>query len=124
MANKRGLLIVLSSPSGGGKTSIYKEILKRNPDYCYSVSATTRPKRENETDGVSYHFLDKEQFRKEIDDNLFMILIFTGGYAHEAILGQAVTIGGPCDNHRKCQYDANGRHDKKCLKNLPSSTSQ
>ncbi len=63
----RGLLIVLSSPSGGGKTSVYEELLKRFPQFKYSVSATTRPKRANEIDGESYHFLDREEFIRKRD---------------------------------------------------------
>ncbi|MCP4632683.1 MAG: guanylate kinase [candidate division Zixibacteria bacterium] len=69
--NKRGLLIVLSSPSGGGKTTVYKELLKNHQEYFYSVSATTRPKRTGESDGKSYHFLDRKMFQQQIDEGLF-----------------------------------------------------
>ena len=61
-------LIVISAPSGCGKTTIAREILKRRPDIEFSVSATTRPKRSNEIDGVDYFFLTKEEFRKNIED--------------------------------------------------------
>ena len=50
-------LLVLSSPSGGGKTSIAKSLLRARDDLAYSVSATTRPRREGERDGEDYHFL-------------------------------------------------------------------
>ena len=61
-------LIVISAPSGCGKTTIAREILKRYPDIAFSVSATTRPKRSNEVDGVDYFFLTNDQFHKNIDD--------------------------------------------------------
>lgn len=59
---KNGKLIVLSAPSGTGKTSICKELLKRNKDWKFSISATTRPKRENEVDGEDYVFMDVKTF--------------------------------------------------------------
>ena len=63
----KGLLIVVSAPSGCGKGTILAEILKNDNFYC-SVSATTRNPREGEVDGVNYHFLSKEQFEKLIAD--------------------------------------------------------
>ncbi len=68
---RKGLLIILSSPSGGGKTSIYKKILEHNPEFLYSVSATTRPKRVGEIDGKSYHFLSVDEFRRQIEEGKF-----------------------------------------------------
>ena len=56
------LLLVLSSPSGGGKTSIAKSLLQGRDDLGYSVSATTRPIRPGERDGVDYHFLSRAEF--------------------------------------------------------------
>lgn len=54
--------IILSAPSGGGKTTIAKRLLKERSDLGYSVSCTTRPRRPNERDGIDYHFLTREQF--------------------------------------------------------------
>ena len=59
---KKGKLIILSAPSGAGKTSICKKLLKNNPDWLFSVSATTREKRRNEKDGKDYIFMKKEKF--------------------------------------------------------------
>jgi guanylate kinase len=63
---RRGKLVVISAPSGAGKTSIAQAILARNPGLRFSVSATTRPMRSNETDGTDYYFLTKEEFQRRI----------------------------------------------------------
>jgi guanylate kinase len=67
-----GDLFVLSSPSGGGKTTVLGAALKRDPDLRYSVSATTRPPRPGETDGVDYHFLDPVEFDGRIRSGGFL----------------------------------------------------
>jgi guanylate kinase len=59
---RRGLLFILSSPSGAGKTTITKELIKRNADLKNSISVTTRPPRPGEIDGKDYHFISKEKF--------------------------------------------------------------
>lgn len=68
----KGKLLVLSGPSGVGKGTIVKEVLKLRPNACVSVSCTTRSPREGETDGKSYFFLTKNQFKKMIEDNGFL----------------------------------------------------
>ena len=65
-------LLVLSSPSGGGKTSIAKNLLQGRDDLAYSVSATTRARREGERDGVDYHFLTREEFLRRVDAGEFL----------------------------------------------------
>ena len=64
MTLKKYFPIVVSSPSGGGKSCICNEILKRNKNILYSISYTTRPPRENEIDGKDYYFVSKKKFRK------------------------------------------------------------
>ncbi len=59
---RRGLMLVLSSPSGAGKTTISRRLLEGEPDLTMSVSATTRAKRPGERDGVDYHFVDAPSF--------------------------------------------------------------
>jgi guanylate kinase len=65
-------LLVLSSPSGGGKTSIARRLLEDRDDLGYSVSATTRPMRERERDGIDYHFLTHEEFVRRRDAGEFL----------------------------------------------------
>ncbi len=67
MAKKTGLLVVLSSPSGGGKTTIYRKLLQKNPDFLYSVSVTTRAPRHGEKDGIHYTFVNHAKFQRLID---------------------------------------------------------
>lgn len=69
--NQKGLLIIVSGPSGAGKGTICKELLNRDPSIIVSVSATTRQPRKGEVDGVSYHFMDKTEFLDKIDHNGF-----------------------------------------------------
>jgi len=59
-------LFVVSAPSGGGKTTIVRSILQRHPDFEFSVSATTRPKRATEENGKDYFFLTKKEFERRI----------------------------------------------------------
>lgn len=60
--SRRGLMLVLSSPSGAGKTSISREVLERDDRISLSISATTRPRRPGEVDGKDYLFVDKTEF--------------------------------------------------------------
>ena len=76
------MLYVIAAPSGAGKTTIVKEILRTNPELVFSVSATTRYRRENETDGKDYFFFSKEDFRKMIENNKLVEYetLFNGDY--------------------------------------------
>ncbi|MBO4898211.1 MAG: guanylate kinase [Clostridia bacterium] len=64
MTDKKGLLIVVSGPSGVGKGTVLGKVFEKRDDMYYSVSATTREMREGEKDGVNYHFLSEEEFLK------------------------------------------------------------
>jgi len=69
--NKKGKLIVLSGPSGVGKTTICKEIIARRKDTVYSISATSRPKRRGEKNGREYFFLSQKEFKDWIEKDRF-----------------------------------------------------
>jgi guanylate kinase len=64
--------IVLSAPSGAGKTTIARRLVERNTDLVISVSATTRPRRSRETDGVDYFFLTDQEFERNLAAKLFL----------------------------------------------------
>ncbi|WP_238882539.1 guanylate kinase [Clostridium sp. YIM B02551] len=70
--HNRGLLIVISGPSGAGKGTICKALLEKNDDLFISVSATTRNPRAGEIDGVNYYFLDKDSFKEKINSGDFL----------------------------------------------------
>lgn len=76
------MLYVIAAPSGAGKTTIVRELLKRNPGMVFSVSATTRAKRAGEKDGSDYFFVKKEDFLKMIEagDLVEYELLFNGDY--------------------------------------------
>ena len=72
MITRQGLMLVLSSPSGAGKTSIARALLKRDPGITMSVSATTRQRRPGETEGKDYFFVDEHQFKTDVNKGLFL----------------------------------------------------
>lgn len=72
MTVKKGKLIVFSAPSGSGKTTIVRTILKKYKELDFSVSATTRKKRENEIDGIDYFFISESEFKFKIENNEFI----------------------------------------------------
>ena len=72
MSNHKGIIIAVSAPSGTGKTTIVKKILDEYPDLIFSVSATTRQKRDYEVEGVDYFFITEDEFKKKIDNGEFV----------------------------------------------------
>lgn len=81
MTDKRGLLIVVSGPSGTGKGTICKAIVEKRDDVFLSVSATTRQSREGEQNGVHYHFLSKAEFEQNIENGQMLEhAVFCGNY--------------------------------------------
>jgi len=69
MNNRRGLLIILSSPSGAGKSTLSKRLMAWDPSMSFSVSATTRPPRAGEVDGVDYYFKSHQEFADLVDSD-------------------------------------------------------
>ena len=80
--NERGLLVVLSGPSGVGKGTVRKALFElEGHDLVYSISMTTRPPREGEVDGEDYYFVTKEEFERRIRDDQFLEYAeFVGNY--------------------------------------------
>jgi guanylate kinase len=71
MTGARGKLVVISGPSGAGKTSVCRA-LKQHAEVEFSVSATTRERRRGEQDGVDYHFLSRDDFQRRLGENQFL----------------------------------------------------
>lgn len=66
MLKDKGKLIIISGPSGVGKSTVIEKVLENEPNICFSVSATTRNPRPGEKDGVNYFFVDREEFERMI----------------------------------------------------------
>jgi len=79
--SKGGTVLVLSGPSGAGKSSLINKISNDIGDFYFSISTTTRPMREGEIDGVHYHFVSEEEFKKDIEaDNFLEYALVHGNY--------------------------------------------
>lgn len=99
MAMNNGLLVIMSAPSGCGKDTVFKELVKKRDDVVESVSATTRKPREGEIDGVNYFFLTKDKFEKMIKNNGFLEYAnYNGNYYGTPVKGvqKAIEEGKVC----------------------------
>ena len=72
MAKNKGVLIVISGPSGAGKGTICKALLEKHKDIQISVAATTRDPRQGEVHGINYYFLNKDEFLKKVEEDDFL----------------------------------------------------
>lgn len=79
---EKNKIIVITAPSGAGKTSITNHLIKKFPQLAFSVSAATRPPRENEEHGVDYYFMSTEEFNQKILDKAFIEweMVYEGKY--------------------------------------------
>ena len=76
---KKGMMVILSAPSGCGKDTVFREIRKVRSDVCESISATTRAPREGEQNGVNYYFHSKEEFERMIENDEFLEFVSYDG---------------------------------------------
>ncbi len=96
---KKGLLVVLSAPSGCGKDTVFNELKKRRSNIVKSISATTREPREGEVDGVDYYFKTEEEFKRLINSNgLLEYTVYNGCYYGTPVAGvnKAIEDGKIC----------------------------
>ncbi len=68
----QGSILVISGPTASGKSSLLREVLKKEENFYFSISTTSRPKRDYERDGVDYYFVSEEEFQKNIENGLFL----------------------------------------------------
>ena len=87
LASRRGLLIILSSPSGAGKTTLARKLMGWDETLSFSVSATTRPPRPGEEDGVHYHFVSENRFRKMVSNGEMLEHAHVFGHFYGSPLG-------------------------------------
>jgi guanylate kinase len=93
---KRDRLVVVSSPSGGGKTTICRELQKHHPDWRFSVSATTRPRRVDERDGEAYYFLTDLEFDDRMAQGELIEWEWVHGHRYgtlRSVIEEALTTG-------------------------------
>jgi guanylate kinase len=100
--NRRGNLLVLSAPSGTGKTTVYQKVLSDLDEIEFSISFTTRYKRPNEKDGVDYHFISDKAFRQKITDGDFLEWAEVHGHLYGTGRSETETI---CERGRDVLLD-------------------
>ncbi len=109
----KGKIIIISGPSGVGKTSICKALCERVANVSWSVSATTRAKRKDEVDGCHYHFISEEEFKKKIEKQEFLEYAEVHGAFYGTLKSQVLNIL-KSDNHCLMDIDVQGaRHIRK-----------
>ena len=69
---RKGMLLVISGPSGAGKGTLVERLLSRDPSFCFSVSVTTREKRRTEIEDVHYHFISEAEYDKLLEEDAFL----------------------------------------------------
>ena len=129
--SRRGLMLVLSSPSGAGKSTISKELLNRDGLLSMSISATTRPIRPGETDGVDYLFIDQEKFQRMVQGGEFLenATVFDHSYGTpkapvEKALGEGKDVLFDVDWQGTQQLAEAARDDLVSVFILPPSTEE
>ena len=114
--SRRGLMLVLSSPSGAGKTTISRALLQGDDNLALSVSATTRPPREGEVDGVHYHFTSEPEFQELVDSDglLEWATVFKNSYGTPR-----ATIETALDEGRDVLFDIDWQGTQQLRQKMP-----
>ncbi|MEY4409055.1 MAG: guanylate kinase [Actinomycetota bacterium] len=106
-------LVVLAGPAGVGKGTIVQRILGSQPDFMLSVSATTRPPRPGEVDGVHYHFITKPEFEDLIAQNQLLEYAVVHGSNYYGTLLNELTKAEAADKHLLLEIDLQGARQVK-----------
>jgi guanylate kinase len=88
---QRGMLFVVSAPSGGGKTSLCREVIKRLPNFEHGISYTTRKRRPTEVDGKDYHFITKDKFMRMVEADEFVEHAYVHGHYYGTSINDIAT---------------------------------
>ena len=129
--SRRGLMLVLSSPSGAGKSTISKALLKNHVDLTMSVSATTRPMRPGEVEGQDYFFIDQKKFEEMVQADEFLehATVFENSYGTpkgpvEATLKDGCDVLFDVDWQGTQELERNARNDLVSIFILPPSVEE
>lgn len=114
----KGTLFVLSSPSGGGKSTIIRRLLDRNNELAYSISATTRAPRKGEKDGIAYFFLDEKDFKRKIGEEAFVEWAEVHGYFYGTLKKEMERL---IDADKKVLLDIDVQGGLALKKSVPTS---
>ena len=117
---KKGSIIIMSAPSGAGKTTICNELLKRYKNIRYSISVTTRQPRGSELDGNDYFFIDEKTFKKKIKENAFAEWAIVHGNYYGTLKSTINDITG-AGGHVLLDIDVQGA--EKIMANYPDAIS-
>ncbi len=85
---RKGMLLVISGPSGTGKGTLAQRLLKEDPSFRFSVSVTTRAQRSNETEGIHYHFISDERFDQLLAEDAFLEHAVVHGHRYGTLKSQ------------------------------------
>ena len=117
---RKGMLLVISGPSGAGKGTIFKKLLANDESLSFSVSVTTRGAREGEVDGVDYFFINNEEYDKLLEEDAFLEHATVHGNRYGTLKSQVQKI---MDSGKSVVLDIDPQGAKEVVKKWPESVS-
>ena len=117
---RKGMLLVVSGPSGTGKGTLCERLLRSDPTIMFGVSATTRKPREGEIDGVHYHFIDEERFDKMLAEKAFLEYATVHGHRYGTPKNQ---VGRAIEEGRNILLDIDPQGALSVMSAMPETVS-